>query len=121
MTTWFSPHDGRLRVSRDDPSFEWEGLLDGLPVRDLIALPSGTSAIVLLDPPAGYRSVSNLVCVGSDAEVLWRAELPTSGESDIYVSIEMYEDGLVGAATWNCYQVLIAPDTGALIRQRFTK
>ncbi len=121
MTTWFSVRDGRLRVSCADPSFEWEGLLDGLPALDLLALPSSTSAVVLLDPPAGHATVRNLVGVGSDAHVSWRAPLPTTGESDAYVSIELAEDGLIAASTWSGYRVLISPDTGALVRQDFTK
>lgn len=121
MTTWFSLHDGRLRMSSDDPAFEWEGLLDGLPVLDLIALPSGTAAIVLLDPPAGHAAVKNLVGVGPDARVSWRAELPETGESDAFVSIELTEDGLIAASTWSGYRVLISPNTGALIGQEFTK
>jgi hypothetical protein len=121
MTTWFSVHEGRLRVSRADPSFEWEGLLDGLPVLDLIALPSGEAATVLLDPPPGHVAVRNLVGVGSDAEVAWRAELPATGESDAFVSIELAEEGLIAASTWSGYRVLISPDTGATIRQEFTK
>lgn len=121
MTVWFSVHDGRLRVSRDCPSFEWEGLLDGLPVLDLIALSSGTAAVVLLDPPAGHAAVGNLLGVGSDAHVSWRAELPTTGQSDAFVSIELTEDGLIAASTWSGYRVLISPDTGAVIGQEFTK
>ena len=121
MTVWFSVHDGRLRVSRDCPLFEWEGLLDGLPVLDLIALSSGTAAVVLLDPPAGHAAVGNLLGVGSDAHVSWRAELPTTGQSDAFVSIELTEDGLIAASTWSGYRVLISPDTGAVIGQEFTK
>ena len=121
MTTWFSVHDGRLRVSRADASADWEGLLDGLPVLDLIALPSGASAIVLLDPPPGHETARNLVGVGSDAHVSWRAELPMTGESDAFVSIELAEDGLIAASTWSGYRVLISPDTGALVGQEFTK
>lgn len=89
MTTWFSLADARLRVSRDDPPFSWEGLLAGLPVLDLVQLESGTSAIVLLDPPAGDGAVRNLLAVGSDAQVAWPAQLPTAGESHAFVSIEV--------------------------------
>ena len=121
MTTWFSVHDGRLRVSCDDPLLEWEGLIDGLPASDLIALPSAASAIVLLDPPAGHAAVRNLVQVGCDAQVFWRAELPTTGESDAFVSIELAENGLIAASTWSGYRVVISPDTGASISQEFTK
>lgn len=121
MIAWFSVHDGRLRVTRDDPSFEWEGLLDGLTVLDLIAQPSGASAVVLLDPPAGHVAVRNLVGVASDASVSWRAELPTSGESDAFVSIEVGQDGLISASTWSGFRVLVSPDTGAVLRQEFTK
>lgn len=121
MTAWFSVHDGRLRVSRDDRAFEWEGLVDELRVLDLIALSSGTSAVVLLDPPAGHAAVRNLVCVGPDTHASWRAELPTTGETDAYVSIELTQDGLIAASTWSGYRVLISPKTGAVIGQEFTK
>lgn len=121
MTTWFSVHDGRLRVTCDDPSFEQEDLVDGLPVLDLIALPSDASAIVLLEPPAGHAAVRNLVRVESDAEVSWRAELRTTGDLDVFVSIEMGHDGLIGASTWNGYRVLVSPDTGDVVKQDFTK
>ena len=121
MTTWFAVHDGRLRVSCDDLSFEWVGLLDGLPALDLVALPSGTSAVVLLDPPAGRAAVRNLVCVGPDAQIAWRAELPTTGESDAFVEFELAEDGQIIASTWSGYRVEISPDSGALIGQKFTK
>jgi hypothetical protein len=73
MTVWFAASSGRLRVSGDDPLFEWEGLVDGLTVLDLIVLRPGDSAVVLLDPPAGQRPVMNLVGVASDATVRWRA------------------------------------------------
>ncbi|RNL64225.1 hypothetical protein EFK50_06745 [Nocardioides marmoriginsengisoli] len=96
-------------------------MLDGLPVLDLIALSSGTAAVVLLDPPGGHAAVRNLVGVGPDAHVSWRAELPTTGESDAFVSIELTEKGLIAASTWSGYRVLISPSTGTLIGQEFTK
>lgn len=119
MTTWFSTRNGRLRVSCDDPSFEWEELVDGLPVLDLIALPE--AAVVLLDPPPGHQSSRNLVGVGADAEVIWRAELPDAVGPDSYVSIEVAEGGLIGASTWSGYRVWISPTTGAFLSRAFTK
>ncbi len=121
MTTWVSVRDGRLRVSGDDPLFEWEGLVDGLTVLDLIVLRPGDSAVVLLDPPAGQRPVRNLVGLASDATIRWRAELPAAGGSDAFVSIEVGQDGLIGASTWSGYRVLVSPDTGAILHQEFTK
>lgn len=121
MTTTFSVRDGRLRVSGADPAIEWEGLLDGLPVLDLMTPASGISAIVLLDPPSGHTAVRNLVGVGPDAHISWRAELPTAGEPDAYVSIEFTEDGLIAASTWSGYRVFISTDTGVVIGQEFTK
>lgn len=121
MTAWLSVDDGRLRVSCDQPSFEWEGLLDGLSVLDLIVLPSGAPAVVLLAPPAGPGPVRNLVGVASDATVSWRAEPPTLGESDAFVSIEADQDGLISASTWSGYRVLVSPETGNTLRQEFTK
>ena len=45
--------------------------------------------------------------VGSDAHVSWRASLPTTGESDAFVSIELAEGGRIAASTWSGYRVLI--------------
>lgn len=121
MTTWFAVHDGRLRVSSEDPPFEWEGLIDGLLVRYLVPLTEGTSALVLLDPPAGRTPVRNLVAVGPDAHVVWRAELPTTGESDAFVDIELAEGDVIAASTWSGYRVLISRATGATVAREFTK
>ena len=98
-----------------------EGLLDGTPALDLVALPSEKSVIVLLDPPEGRAAVRNLVCVGPDAQIAWRAELPTTGEADAFVSFELADGGQIAASTWSGYWVLISPDSGPLIGQRFTK
>jgi hypothetical protein len=121
MTAWFSVRGGRLRVTSEDPAIEWSGTLDGMPVRDLVVLPSGSSAVVLLDPPPGHGAVRNLVRVDSNAKVAWRAEPPKPGESDAFVSIALLEDGLISASTWSGYRVVISPDTGAVIRMDHTK
>lgn len=121
MNASFSVRHGQLRISREYPPREWCGLVDGLPVLDLLVTPTGKFAIVLLDPPAGRSVVQNLVCVTPDADIAWRAAPPLVGGADAYVSIEAADDGLIAASTWSGYRVLISPDNGHVIRQDFTK
>jgi len=73
----YSVHDGRLRISTD-AGITWEGLPDGMSVLDLSACADQSGMVVLLDPPPGYKPVRNLVKIGPDASVLWRAQLPTA-------------------------------------------
>lgn len=117
----FSVHEGRLRIDSDELSRPWEGLLDGMPVLDLVAAPGSSAAIVLLDPPAGHTPVRNLVKVGTDASVIWRAELPTSEGADCFVSLAPDEPGMVAASTWSGYRVYLSAETGQTIRKAFTK
>lgn len=121
MRGWYSVNDGRIRISSDSTSFEWEGLIDNRPVLDLIVPSHRRYAIVLLDPPPGDGLVHNLVCVKPDASIAWRAALPAAEGADAYVEIEAVDCSVILASTWSGYAVTISQDTGQVIRKAFAK
>ncbi|WP_248582727.1 hypothetical protein [Nocardioides sp. InS609-2] len=110
---FYSLDGGDLRIARDDPPFEWRGRIDELPVIEVQPVLDGAFAIVLLEPPAGAVQVCNLVKVSSEAEVLWRGELPGDEAADCFVGFSVHADGNVSASTWSGYRVLLARGSGA--------
>ncbi len=121
MTTHYSLDSGELRISRDDPPFEWQGLVDSLTVVEVHPLADGAEALVLLDAPRGITPVQNLVKVDAEAHVVWRGELPTDTQGDCFVNLAVEEAGNVSASTWSGYQVVLSRQTGRLLERRFTK
>jgi hypothetical protein len=113
---------GDLRISRDDPPFEWRGRFDGLPVEEVQPLGDGEAALVLLEAPPGWKSVQNLLRVTSGAEIQWRGELPWgTGGADRFVEFSGSVDGDVTAWTFSCYRVTLSGESGRLLTKVFTK
>lgn len=121
MTTYYSLANGELRLSRDDPTFEWRGHVDSMPVAEIRPLPDDSGALLLLEPPAGTTRVRNLVKVNAEARVIWRGELPDGSSGDCFVSLEVEESGDVSASTWSGYRVILSRETGRLLDRQFTK
>jgi len=85
-------------------------------VRFAVAVPGATDAIVLL--AAGFRQrTTELVRVGSDGQIAWRAAPLESDDEWIAVHLE---DGLV-ARTSNSWIVGLHLNTGATLWRTFTK
>lgn len=57
MTTHYSLVKGELRISCDEPPFEWQGQVDSMPVIGVYALPGSSAVLLLLDAPPA-RGVS---------------------------------------------------------------
>jgi hypothetical protein len=121
MTTYYSLDDGELRISRDDPSFEWQGRVDSMPVVHVHPSPDGSTAVLLLEAPTGAAPVQNLVEVDAEANVVWRGELPSDTSADCFVRFDVEEKGDISAATWSGYRVVLSGATGQLLDRRFTK
>ncbi len=76
--------------------------------------------IVLLDSQEGPyhpdgRS-ANLVCYAEDGELLWRAELPSSGGGDCYYQFVSHDPIVVSS-----YDCTIDADTGRIVKTEFFK
>ncbi len=99
----------------------WSGRPLGRDVVDLLQLDDGTSAVALLESygsPPDDRS--NLVAIDSLGRVRWRAKVPTESSTDAFTSVDLIE-GEISAFSWSSHRVLIDPDTGATLRDEFTK
>jgi hypothetical protein len=118
---YFTLREGELRISRDEPPFEWEGRPDGLSVLEARVTADGRAAVVLLDAPAGTGHVRNLVRIEADAQISWRGELPDVEPTDSFVDFEFVLGGDIAAATWSGYSVLLSGHNGQLLRKHFTK
>jgi hypothetical protein len=83
----------------------------------------GDSVIVLfdyMDFPKNEQA-KNLRCYNNKKELLWIAEHPTNETIDCYTSISLSKDGKLVAYNFACYNCLIDPITGKLIKYIFTK
>jgi len=90
-----------------------------VPVLQVLALPGGNGCLVLLDPSATKDpTFENLLKVGADGAVVWRAELPKS--HDAFVSVSNCSDH-VEAQTWNGYRVEIDLESGRAKKTWFVK
>lgn len=118
---YFTVRDGVLRISRDDPPTEWEGLPDGRSVLDLRLTADAEAAVVLLDVPSGWGQVQNLVRVEPDGRISWRGELPSGNGTDSFVDFDLDQDGDISAQTWSGYRVRLAGQDGRLLESVFTK
>ena len=121
MRTDYSLVNGELRISRDDPTFEWQGRVDSMVVSEVRPVPDGSGVVVLLEAPPGTAQVRNLVKVDNTAHIAWRGELPADTSGDCFVSFIILGDGSVSAATWSGFRVTLSRETGQVLDQRFTK
>lgn len=99
----------------------WVGMPDGHPVEAAWPIPATPDALVLLAYMSGPQGAfRNLVRVNPSGRVIWRAELPSSG-NNAYVSAEVRADGVIAAHSWSAHLVQIDPATGHLIDTEFVK
>lgn len=99
----------------------WAGRPLGRDVVELLALPGTSLAVVLVDATrAPPNDRANLLALDTAGVVRWRAELPTDSAEDFFTSIEVLA-GTISAFTWSCHQILIDPETGATLRDEYTK
>jgi hypothetical protein len=96
-----------------------------LPICKTIALPDGTSRILLFDSPTGSKGrLENLVCVDHCGGLIWTAQLPNDTVPDAFISasLSMKSDGpVIIAHTWSCFALTIDPKTGKTLSCVFTK
>jgi hypothetical protein len=99
----------------------WAGRPLDRAVLDLAQLPGRSRAVALLDY---YRSAPgdrpNLVAIDEHGEVLWRAKLPTTAPTDAFTEMELVGEG-VSAFSSSGHRVLIDPESGAILEDRFAK
>jgi hypothetical protein len=118
----YGVNDGELLVFDDPPT--WHGRIEGRPVRQAASLSETPDAIVLLEPPLiedSRQPFPNLLRVGPDGQVVWRAELPEPGDwTDEYVEFG-HRDGKLTANSWSCFHVVLDPETGRILSKKFTK
>lgn len=118
---YFTVRDGVLRISRDDPPTEREGLPDWRSVLDLRLTADAEAAVVLLDVPSGWGQVQNLVRVEPDGRISWRGELPGGNGTGSFVDFDLDQEGDISAQTWSGYRVRLAGQDGRLLESVFTK
>lgn len=98
----------------------WRGKLDGYPVWKALAIPNSDDCIVLLEYWARPEyPFQNLLRIGRDGSIRWRAQLPDIG-ADAYISIRLTEHELM-ASSWSGFRVVLDPETGSICSQEFTK
>lgn len=97
----------------------WHGEIDEVPAVRALGIPNSEDAIVLLDYMAKRGAFANLVRIGPDGAVRWRAQLPTSDPSDAYVNFEL--NGRLSANSWTGHRVVLDIATGEIKESDFVK
>ena len=112
MITSYAIESGKL-VARDARSNTvWVKEFDGCPVLKLLPLIGEKDCLVVLDPAASKQpTFENLLRVGSDGSIVWRASLPRS--HDAYVNV-VSTHAAIEAITWRGVRVLVDPANGAV-------
>jgi len=88
-------------------------------VNGALPIDNGSECVILLDPDASKeQTFDNLLRVGRDGNVVWKAELPQ--DHDAYVSFHRTPEGLV-ANSWSGYRVRLDLATGKIIEKQFVK
>jgi hypothetical protein len=109
----------------DDGRLHYRGRTDGYPVEEVVPIPDGRDAIVLLRYSADGAPThfANLVRVRPNGEIQWRAAPPNRepGVQDAWVACEWPMNGALTANSWSCFYCTIDPETGAIISSVFTK
>ena len=108
----FSVPSFGFRVFQDaNGSLHWQGDYKGMKVVNALPCSAGIHCIILLDMTASKKATfENLLCVGRNGHVVWKAELPKT--KDAFVGFQRAADGLLHANTWNGYRVTLDPVTG---------
>jgi hypothetical protein len=79
--------------------------------------------VVLFDPDAddkAFGQFRNLVGLGVDGSLLWRAELPTSTSGDCYYRMEMRNGKLLAFSVYS-YVCTLDPKDGTIVERQFVK
>ncbi len=108
----------------DGQAVRWRGRPDGYSVTEVMRVPDSHDAVVLLRySEKSARAFANLLRVGPDGAIQWRA-LPPDDErdaEDAWVSFSfVMPDGLV-ANSWSGYFCRIDVETGAITSSEFVK
>ena len=84
-------------------------------------LPDGSGRVVVFDWSTNkqYRW-RNLVCLDSNGDVVWTAELPENTGPDFFAGVKV-DGGTIQANTWSCYALTLDPRTGKILSCIFTK
>ncbi|MFF2347692.1 hypothetical protein [Pseudarthrobacter sp. NPDC058119] len=99
-----------------------DGKVLGVTVLDVKELPAEKSFLVLLDyMEMGEGPAHNLARISEVGAIVWTADLPETGSSECYLSMDLSDDGTVLANTWNGYRVTLDSVTGKVLGMEFTK
>jgi hypothetical protein len=118
----FAARDGQVEVRQGDRTI-WVGRIHDVSVLDAFSLPGTPDGIVVLDwmdEPEGvpaWQPYRNLLRIGSNGTVVWRAELPKNEKS---FTEAKWEEGALIALTWS-HRCKVNPDTGQVMEAIFTK
>jgi hypothetical protein len=118
-TEVFSIPNRELTIFRtEDGVISWNGSYQGMKVAAASPI-DAAKCLILLDRMASKQEVfENLLCVGHDGDVVWKAELPD--QPDSFVEFELKADGL-RAWTWSCWMLKLDLQTGKIIEREFVK
>ncbi len=106
-------------VEAETGKLQWRGQPDGYPVWKALSAPDSDDFLVLLRYDRGPKTFQNLLRIRPDGSVVWQAELPDR-IFDTYVGME-WSDGRLTAGSWSGFEVVLDPDTGRILSQKFTK
>jgi outer membrane protein assembly factor BamB len=120
MNVIFSSVKSNIIVSQDENgSYSWLGRYDGMPIKQAIPTDGGTHCVLLLDPDASdCQTFRNLLCIDVNGRLIWNAELPTS--PDVFLDVSLSPEGLI-ARTWSGMQVVIDGNSGGELNRQFNK
>jgi hypothetical protein len=93
----------------------WRGDVEGAAVLAAVQLNDAGKAVLLLDQESGQ---GDLVCVDSNAKVLWRATHP--GDQDWWTSVQVVS-GRVLANTWFGFRLELDSENGECLSRTFVK
>jgi hypothetical protein len=79
-------------------------------------LPDSADRVVLYDWAGKMERSQNLVCLGQDGRVVWRAQLPRGTGADCFVSVEARSDGrCIRATTFSCDALSLDSRNGRIV------
>jgi hypothetical protein len=114
-----SAPSGITVFQNEDGSYSWLGQYNGMSIRTAIPMDEGACCVLLIDPDASDRSAfKNLLCINVNGQPTWIAELPTS--PDVLLDVSLSSEGLI-AHTWSGIQVLLDSNYGGELDRKFNK